>query len=71
MVGASPDERIMIDSNLLLKIAVSRKEKELYERSETIMIDFLRKCTKVFRLVNRLDAVKDKGFYNFILQKKN
>lgn len=64
MIGANPNERVMIEINLILNVNVSRKLEMLTEKSEMIIFDFLSKISKVFDLVDKVEKVQAKSFFS-------
>ena len=63
MVASSPNERILIDTSLLFRIYVISRSDELYEKSESIIADFLVKAGKTFHLIEKLDKIRILGFF--------
>lgn len=63
MIGANPNERVMIDINLILNVNQSRKLEELTEKSEMIIFDLLSKISLVFDLDDKVEKVQTKGFF--------
>ena len=64
MIGANPNERVMIEINLILNVNESRKLEELTEKSELIIFDFLGKISIVFDLDNKVEKVQAKSFFH-------
>lgn len=62
MVGGDPAERMLIDSNIILRAWFHNKQSRLLEKSEIIAHDFLVKASRLFLLWDKLELVKTKGF---------
>ena len=62
MIGANPNERVMIEINLILNVNVSRKLEMLTDKSEIIIFDFLSKISTLFDLDGKVEKVQAKSF---------
>lgn len=59
--GNSPTERILIDTNLLLRIFAVTKKKNLIEKSKCVISDIFAKIIFFYRLEEKVERVKTQG----------